>query len=130
MKLEHIAKLKLNNEVVEVPIATRPATKATGYMFDRFVPAHYLHLTFALNVDSELVYDLKYGDLFPLDDFIKDCQTSVFVDYDGHCDEIVLDGKVVWSKGLCARDIDFYAKKLKELNRKHDGKLQIAWYNK
>lgn len=74
-------------------------------------------------------YD-SFGDLFPLNDFIQDCQRGVFMDDDGHSHEIVLDGKVVWSKGLGATDIAFYARKLKELNRQHEGKLQIAWYNK
>lgn len=130
MKMEHIANVKLNNEVVEIPITTRPPAKANGYIFDRFVPSDYIHINFELNVESELIYDHDFGDLFPLNDFVKDCQNNVFIDYDGHCDEIILDGKVVWSKGLGASDIDFYAEKLKELNREHDNKLQIAWYNK
>lgn len=130
MKLEHIAKLKINNEVVEVPIATRPATTATGDIFNRFVPVNYLHVTFELNVESEEAYTYDFGDLYPLDAFVEDCQNSVFVDYDGYADELVLDGKVVWSKALAPTDIDFYGEKLKELNRKQDGKLQIAWYNK
>lgn len=130
MKMMHTARVTVDREVVEADLKTLPLSKAKGAIFSRFTPVDYLHLTFDLNLASNERYELEFGDLYPLKEFVELCQNGVFLDSDGGCNEILLHGKVVWSKALGASDIDFYSTRLKQLDWKHNGKLLIAWYNK
>ena len=111
-------------------IETMKRTKAKGYIFSPYAVTTFMHLRFELNLNSEVLHNPSIGDLYELERFIKDCELEVYADCDGFSRELVLDGKVVWSKGLAHRDILFHAKALRTLNQEHDGKLQMVWYNK
>lgn len=112
---------------------TKTKTKARGKILSQwsYCPDVIYH-SFNLNLDStdyhvESEYD---GDVSKLESFIEDCESGCFIDYDGHASEILLNGMIVYNKTLYPTDVVFFRNKLRELNKKHDGKLEIVWYNR
>lgn len=104
--------------------------KAKGKIFSRWVHADYRVLDFKINLESTKSFEKDYGDAFALDEFIKECEYRNLINYDGSAGEILLNGMVVWNKGLVPSECLFYKKKLQELNKEHGGKLEIVWYNR
>lgn len=87
-----------------------------------------------LNLESTKMVD-EDDDLFLITEFIEDCKCGAFIDYDGFADELVLDGKVVFSfhdafqEYLYPSDLLDNEETFLELAKENEG-LQLVWYNR
>lgn len=69
-----------------------------------------------------------YGSVFALNDFIKDCKSGLFTDYDGIVGEVIQNGFVIESENMSPSKFlvktNYYLKKQRE-----KGQLSVVWYN-
>lgn len=73
-------------------------------------------------------------DVFLIEDFIEQCKGGSFIDYDGYADELVIDGKVVFSfydelgRNLFPSDLLQNESRFLEMVAQYPG-LGLVWYN-
>lgn len=88
-----------------------------------------------INVDSEIVFEDNDDDIMLVSDFVESCKQGAFIDYDGFADELLIDGKVVFSfskdfgEFLYPSDVLENLDTFIELSEKFSG-LSIVWYNR
>jgi len=86
-----------------------------------------------LNLESTTEVN-EEDDVFPVEDFIEQCKGGSFIDYDGYADELVLNGKVVFSfyneleRYLYPSDLLQNESRFLELVEEYPG-LGLVWYN-
>ena len=88
-----------------------------------------------IDVDSEIVFEDDDDDIMLLSDFIEYCKQGAFIDYDGYADELLIDGKVVFSfreafgECLYPSDVLHNNGTFIELAEEFSG-LSVVWYNR
>jgi hypothetical protein len=86
-------------------------------------------MNIVLDLESKIEPN-NYGNQYPIKQFIEDCESRGFIDYDGWARELILDNKVVWNKeSIYPSDALRNKEKLLYLESRHPG-LKIMWYNR
>lgn len=88
-----------------------------------------------IDLGSEIVFEDDDDDIMLLSDFIEYCKQGAFIDYDGFADELLIEGKVVFSfkeafgECLYPSDVLHNEGTFGELVEEFSG-LSVVWYNR
>lgn len=82
-----------------------------------------------INKESNLKFDDSFGDIIPVKDFIRDCESGCLIDYDGYSDEIIWNGNIIGECILSPSDVEGFKGMLLELEEELSG-VSVVWYNK
>ncbi|WP_078598649.1 hypothetical protein [Evansella clarkii] len=83
-----------------------------------------------VDLNSTERYTDNIGDKMPLNEFLECCDGGMFIDYDGHASEVILDGRIISDKPFSPSDLEEGVREqLLDIQKTH-GNLTIVWYNK